>query len=229
MVVVPLGKPSRGPIHPDYVPSIFSFQKSTDSVPSTRYLRAVRRSRTRSALLSKCCKQPSTEVIDEKAEGDDAIDFTETAQGENENEAVASCSVSTEPVDEIMDGVISRDLAGTQVVDEEITQLNKNTVTMDEDSIEESTEDAERTVQVENSLDEVESSLDEAEENELTGDLNLREIEEQFPQGMSSDVDEMRCDELDESSLQNTVRVLVHELERKEIEVGELQIENDRD
>ena len=115
MVVVLLGKPSSGPIHSHYVPSIFSFKKATQSVPSTRYLRAVKRSRTRSTLISKCCEQPSTEVIGEKAEGDDAIDFTETTQGQNDNEAVASCSISTEAVDEIMDGVNSRDLAGTQV------------------------------------------------------------------------------------------------------------------
>ena len=96
MVAVLLGKPSRGPIHPDYVPSIFSFQKTTQSVPSTRYLRAVRRSRTRSALISKCSKQPSAEVKGENGQGDDAIDLTDTVEGESENEAVASCSTSTE-------------------------------------------------------------------------------------------------------------------------------------
>ena len=152
MVVVLLGKPLRGPIHPDYMPSIFLFKKTTESVPSTRYLRAVRRSRTRSALKSKCCKQPSTKASGDMGERDDAIDFTETVQGENKSEDVASCSISTKTVDEIMEGVISRDLAGKQVVDDETTQLNKNTATMDEDLIDESTEDVERTVPVESSL-----------------------------------------------------------------------------
>ena len=162
MVVVLLGKPSRGPIHPHYMPSIFSFKKTTESVPSTRYLRAVRRSGTRSALKSKCCKQPSTEASGVKADRDDAIDFAETVQGENESEAVASCSISTKTVDKIMGGVISKDLAGKQVVDEETTKMNKNRATMDEDSIEESTEDVERTVLVESSL--LENFLDDMEE-----------------------------------------------------------------
>ena len=298
MVAVLLGKPSRGPIHPDYVPSIFSFQKTTQSVPSTRYLRAVRRSRTRSALISKCSKQPSAEVKGENGQGDDAIDLTDTVEGESENEAVASCSTSTETVDEIMDGGISRDLAGAQVVVEEITQLNENTSTMDEDLIEESTEDMDKTVQVEskdlaknliptemdenltaeemsrdvdkteqfesrglvnglimaetntdlteelsrhlgrtsqsadelveNFLDDLSPNLDEAQDNELMGDLNLREIEEEYSEGMATNVDETRCDELGEPSLQDTIRVLAHELELKEIEIGELQIENER-
>ena len=85
-------------------------------------------------------------------ERDDAIDFTETVQGENKSEDVASCFISTKTVDEIMEGVISRDLAGKQVVEEETTQLNKNTATMDEDLIDKSTEDVERTVPVESSL-----------------------------------------------------------------------------
>ena len=67
-------------------------QKSSESVPSTRYLRALSRAKTTSAPKLKCCKQPSTEASGEKAEGDDAIDFTETIQGENERESVASCS-----------------------------------------------------------------------------------------------------------------------------------------
>ena len=49
---------------------------------SIRYLRAVRRSRTRSALIPKCSKQPSVEVRGEKKQGDDASDLTETVEGE---------------------------------------------------------------------------------------------------------------------------------------------------
>ena len=52
-------------------------------------------------------------------------------------------------LDEIMEGVISRDLAGKKAVDEEITRLNKNTATMDEHSIDESTEDVEMQIGVE--------------------------------------------------------------------------------
>ena len=91
-------------------------------------------------MKSKCRKQPSTKASGQKAERNDAIDFTETVQKENENEVVASYSISTKTVDEIMEGVISRDLAGKQVVDEETTQLTKNTATMDENSIDESTD-----------------------------------------------------------------------------------------
>ena len=43
--ILPSGKPSRGPIHPDYVPSIFSYTANSVS-PSSRYLRAVKRSKT---------------------------------------------------------------------------------------------------------------------------------------------------------------------------------------
>ena len=70
----------------------------------------------------------------------------------NASKAVPSCSSSTKTVDEIMEGVISRDLAGRQVVDDETTQLNKNTATLDKNLIDESTEDVERTVPVETSL-----------------------------------------------------------------------------
>ena len=80
----------------------------------------------------------------------------------------------------------------------------------------------------ENFLDGMSADVDKAEENELMDDLNLREMEEEFSEGMSRDVDETRCDELDESSLKNAIGVLVHELELKEIEIGELQIENEK-
>ena len=59
---------------------------------------------------------------------------------------------------------------------------------------------------------------DEERDNDQMRNLILREIED-FPQGTSNDVDEMRCDELGESSLQNNVRVLLHELELKDMEV----------
>ena len=57
---------------------------------STRYLRAVRRSRTRSALIPKCSKQPSVEVRGENEQGDDASDLTETVEGESDNKPVDS-------------------------------------------------------------------------------------------------------------------------------------------
>ena len=50
------GKPSRGPIHPDFVPSIFSFKKTVGEL-SSRYQRAVRRnSRQASAAPNKLRK-----------------------------------------------------------------------------------------------------------------------------------------------------------------------------
>ena len=43
--ILPSGKPSRGPIHPDYVPLMFSYTANSVS-PSSHYLRAVKRSKT---------------------------------------------------------------------------------------------------------------------------------------------------------------------------------------
>ena len=54
----------------------------------------------------------------EKKHGNDAIDLTETLERETEHEAVASCSVLTETLDEITDGVISIDLKDALVKSE---------------------------------------------------------------------------------------------------------------
>ena len=63
--------------------------------------------------------------------------------------------------------MISENLAGKQVVDEETTQFNNNKVTIDEDF-----------------LDDMSATSFEAEDNELVGDVNLKEIEEDFPPGV---------------------------------------------
>ena len=42
------GKPVRGPFHPDYVPSVFSHAIQVAKAPSSRYIRAVKRSAKRS-------------------------------------------------------------------------------------------------------------------------------------------------------------------------------------
>ena len=49
-------------------------------------------------------------------------------------------------MNEISEGVISSDLVGNQVVDEETTQLNENRASVEEELIGHSTEDVERTV-----------------------------------------------------------------------------------
>ena len=40
MHAVPLGESSTVPLHPGYVPSVFSFKKSTEKKASSRYVRA---------------------------------------------------------------------------------------------------------------------------------------------------------------------------------------------
>ena len=42
------GKPVKGPLHPDYVPSVFSPAIQVAKAPSGRYIRAVKRSAKRS-------------------------------------------------------------------------------------------------------------------------------------------------------------------------------------
>ena len=53
-----IGKPARGPLHPDYVPSIFSFKSAAPTQCSSRYSRSVRRAKSK----QDACKSDITQA-----------------------------------------------------------------------------------------------------------------------------------------------------------------------
>ena len=85
-----IGKPVRGPLHPDYVPSVFSYTvKSTVAKPpSARDPRALKRSeRTRVCCTTSGTKLPvnqNGEQVDELAESGEQVDDAELAESGGE-------------------------------------------------------------------------------------------------------------------------------------------------
>ena len=75
------GKPSRGSIHPDYVPSIFTYHKPSQVTVSPRYLRSVYRSKKPLSLREK--KAEIDDQVREKTQGID--DDMARADGERED------------------------------------------------------------------------------------------------------------------------------------------------
>ena len=87
MHTIPLGKPSTGPLHPDYVPSVFSFTKSAQKGPSSRYARAMNRSKLSSIQSAPVRRVTSKKGTAKQGKGLLPVVSTnvdETQVGENE-------------------------------------------------------------------------------------------------------------------------------------------------
>ena len=81
-----IGKPVRGPLRPDYVPSVFSYATKMAKTPSTRYLRTMKHSELGSRT-NKCGKTTGrTAKLAENFEPEKNTELAENGKQENGTE-----------------------------------------------------------------------------------------------------------------------------------------------
>ena len=254
------GKPSRGPLHPDIVPSIFSFKKTVEKL-SSRYQRAVRRSRsqanaagankprTSKRQLLRECQEEVTDAArvnegiaepsefemadDEEAGFGERVNVVDNASPEktaNENDIQSVGEVHLEGTadecnwhgieDEQLENVEGNVSVGSDEIGEEWVVVDE--VTDDEEECNQS----DRSSETDNEWEQIDSRIDCLPElGEATDMFDYsREL------GEETDMTDYSREMLagDEVDMADYVASLIHQLEQKEIEIGVLQMENEK-
>lgn len=248
-----IGKPSRGPTHPDFVPSVFSFNTKllSTEVPSGRYLRAVQRN-NRLMLSRPGPMENGDDIMDETGNGIDTVDAEPGNGNETEtrsdNKAVDETGNGNDTMDETVYDNETGNCDDNETGNDNETAGNDNddNETMDETgdgskTIDETTgEMVWDEIENDNEVDDIKNGNENvdiyepaAENGIYNGNVSDFETEDVTLNCQCEPVDDENQDKMlsssetsnDTSVVDDEVGALIHQLEMNEVEIGELQIE----